>query len=451
MASPNSENVTFQHSLEAAARSRFVIPVLIAAGLLAATVNELSYQRSSDALAHGIALTDARVQAAEALQLLTDVGLYARAYLLSNNASDAQRYRETVTRARASKQKTFDLVAALSPGRVEPTGALDQMVTELMTDTTRWVELVERGELEAAKAAAVTNTTDQRRELLRDEFDKLLQSTARVQGETRFSLWQAIYINRLALHFIAIAAVLGLLVFRRQLIREHDTLVEERKLLVQRVRERTIELTQTAQHLVSAREDERTWLARELHDELGGTLTVMKLDLARLRRIPELPEKATERIASLDGRLNEGIALKRRIIENLHPSSLDQLGLVPALELLCTDMAEALQVPVHVELEPISLEKSTELALYRVVQEALTNIGKYAQCSEVNVSLRVLGPQLQLSVRDNGAGFVPSKVPHGHHGLIGMRIRLEAHGGRLHVDSSPGNGTTVNAELPAQS
>jgi len=227
-------------------------------------------------------------------------------------------------------------------------------------------------------------------------------------------------------------------------------LAKERMLLADRVRERTAELTEMTNHLVHAREDERARIARELHDEMGGLLTAIKLDFARLRRLPDLPQKALERMVAIESRLNEGIALKRRIIEHLRPSALDQLGLVSALEILCSDMAGVLGVPVHADLETVSVGKIAELTLYRAAQEALTNIGKYAHCRQVQVSMHQRGAEVLLTVRDDGRGFDPTQVPHGHHGLVGMRVRLELHGGWLKLESAPGRGTTLTAELPVE-
>jgi signal transduction histidine kinase len=106
-------------------------------------------------------------------------------------------------------------------------------------------------------------------------------------------------------------------------------------------------------------------------------------------------------------------------------------------------------VPVRAELEAVAVPKNVELTLYRAAQEALTNIGKYAHCSQVRVTMRCTGPWVRLTVHDDGRGFLLAKISHGHHGLLGMRVRLESHGGRLVVDSAPGRGTTLTAEVPA--
>lgn len=425
------------------------MPIVLALGIVAMAVNESTYRHSHRTLTNGIALTDARIQAAQTLQLLTDAGLHARSYLLGGIPKDAQAYRESIRKMQEVKQKTFDLVAKANPGSSVSVEEIERLMAVQIATVDNWVDLMTRGEREAAVAAATNNQNRARREKLREEFEKLLGSAAQEQQTARFSLYQAASISRWAVHILALAAMLGMVLFRRQLQRGDEDLAAERMLLADRVRERTAELTEITGHLVHAREDERARLARELHDEMGGLLTAIKLDLARLRRLPEMPQKALERMQAIESRLNEGIALKRRIIEHLRPSSLDQLGLVPALEILCSDMAEVLGVPVHADLQEVSLGKNEELTLYRAAQEALTNIGKYAQCSEVQMSMRQNGAEAQLTVHDDGRGFEPSQVPHGHHGLIGMRVRLELNGGRLTVNSAPGRGTTVSAVLPA--
>ena len=450
MPKPPKKSHSLQHSLEAVARGRYVMPIVLVLGVVAMAVNESTYMHSHRTLTNGIALTDARVQAAETLQLITDAGLYARSFLLAGAPDEAKAYNDAVLKMRAVKQKTFDLVAEVDPGGTVSVVEIDRLLTEHIAATDNWVDLMARGEREAALAAAVSGQSRARRDQLREEFDKLLHNAAQVQQKARFSLYQASSMSRLAVHFLAFAGILSMALFRRQLRRGDEDLAKERLLLADRVRERTEELTEMTSHLVHAREDERARLARELHDELGGLLTAMKLDFARLRRLPDMPQKALERMLAIESRLNEGIALKRRIIEHLRPSSLDQLGLVPALEILCSDMAEVLGVPVRVDLEEVSVSKSAELTLYRTAQEALTNIGKYAHCRRVKVSMQQRGDEAKLTVHDDGCGFEPTQVPHGHHGLVGMRVRLELHGGRLKVESAPGRGTTVTAELPQQ-
>ncbi|QCB48340.1 ATP-binding protein [Hydrogenophaga sp. PAMC20947] len=441
---------SFRHSFEAVARGRYLMPVVLALGVTTMAVNESTFQHSFGTLNTGIALTDARVQAAETLQLLTDAGLYARSYILSGSPDEAVEYRATVERMQAVKQKAFDLVSKVDPQGQVSVEAVEQLVNEHIRSTDEWVMLVARGDTEAALTAAVSSTNRERRDRLREAFASVLESAAGIQQGARFSLYNALSMSRFAVHLLALAAVLSMFMFRRQLRLGDEQLAKEQLLLADRVKERTAELTEMATHLVHAREDERAHIARELHDEMGGLLTAMKLDFARLRRLPDMPDKATERMASIEARLNEGIALKRRIIENLRPSSLEQLGLVPALDILCRDMSAALSRPVHADLQPVNVENAAELTLYRIAQESLTNAGKYAHCSRIEVQLKQAGGSVTLRVHDDGRGFQPQQVTHGRHGLVGMRVRVESHGGRLNLKSAPGQGTTIEATLPVQ-
>ncbi len=203
-------------------------------------------------------------------------------------------------------------------------------------------------------------------------------------------------------------------------------------------------------HLQTAREDERSRLARDLHDELGALLTSAKLDAARIKsRLAGTAPEALERLSHLVETLNSGIALKRRIIEDLRPSALSNLGLVAALEILTREFAEQSGIAVHHALEPVPLEADAELVVYRLVQEAITNIAKYAKAKQVWVSLSAQGGHVQASVRDDGVGFDISAQPGSAHGLVGMRFRVEAEGGTLTLQSTPGEGTLIQVSLPA--
>ena len=219
------------------------------------------------------------------------------------------------------------------------------------------------------------------------------------------------------------------------------------------VTERTAELTALTYHLQTAREDERARLARDLHDEMGALMTSAKLDAARIRArltamVLPAPE-ALERLAHLIDTLNKGIALKRRIVEDLHPSSLNMLGLVVTLEIMAREFADSSGLEVVCALEPVSLSASSNLMVYRLMQEALTNISKYAQASRVWMSLSSQGGQVEASVRDNGVGFDTRAPTRSAHGLVGMRFRVEAEGGVLSIVASPGLGTLLLARLPA--
>lgn len=212
---------------------------------------------------------------------------------------------------------------------------------------------------------------------------------------------------------------------------------------------RTAELERLANHLINVQERERERLARELHDELGSLLTAAKFDVARVKsRLPTEPPELHERLSHLTNTLNAGIAIKRKIIEDLRPSSLSNLGLPAALEILTQEFRANTQLPVDISVDEVTLNEGQQLGVYRLVQEALTNIAKHARATQVQVLVKNYMNHIEVVVSDDGVGFDAGKSKHASHGLSGMRQRMHALKGRLELNSAPGQGTTIKAILP---
>ena len=286
---------------------------------------------------------------------------------------------------------------------------------------------------------------------------ELLEQESRSVEAGRSNIYQTLMLSRIGVAVLSGFSLLALALYLRQgaLLdrqrQEQQHLVQvERDNLEVVVVQRTAQLTELALHLQTAREDERGRLARDLHDELGAFLTSAKLDAARIKsRLAGTAPEALERLGHLIETLNSGIAMKRRIIEDLRPSALDNLGLVVALEILAREFAEQSGIDVHQALEPVELEADAELVVFRLVQEALTNIAKYAKAKQVWISLGMQAGQVLVSVRDDGVGFDTTARSTSAHGLVGMRFRVEAGGGSLILQSAPGTGTSIRVSLPA--
>ncbi|HEX3139722.1 MAG TPA: sensor histidine kinase, partial [Rhizobacter sp.] len=231
---------------------------------------------------------------------------------------------------------------------------------------------------------------------------------------------------------------------------EQQRLVQaEHERLEREVTERTAQLTELADHLQTAREDERHRLARNLHDELGSLLTSAKLDAARIRsRLVGVAPEALERLNHLVDTLNSSIAMGRRIIEDLRPSTLGNLGLIPTLEILARDFSSSSGIEVDCALTPVKLDTDAELVIYRLVQESFTNIAKYAHAKQVWIGLESRNGRAEVTIRDDGVGFDPSQQPRSAFGLVGMRYRVKAEGGSLNLASAPGQGTRIEVSLP---
>jgi signal transduction histidine kinase len=255
-------------------------------------------------------------------------------------------------------------------------------------------------------------------------------------------------VRRWSIHGLAVLAAAALWAYLRRVRAETAQREAARAQLEHEVQARTEDLRALAANLQTMQEDERALLSRELHDELGGLLTAAKLDLARAARAADLAQSA-ERIGQAGRRIDEVVGVKRRIIEDLRPTALEHLGLRTSLEQLCRDVAKRLEIEVVARLDDVALPAPAQIAVYRLVQEALTNIQKYARAKRVDVTLTRERSDVQLVVQDNGQGFDTSGLRVARHGLAGMRYRVEALGGRLAIRSSPGEGTRIEAHLPS--
>lgn len=230
-------------------------------------------------------------------------------------------------------------------------------------------------------------------------------------------------------------------------------LEEENERLEDEVHRRTAELTQLATYLTDVREMEKMHLARELHDELGALLTAAKLDADRIERLlpPESQTLVADRIARLRQSLIGGITLQRRIINDLRPALLHDLGLIEALKALTEEFRQQEEIEVDADLEEIEsmLPADVSLSLFRIVQEALTNIRKYARARRVRVSLSTTPRGIELEIEDDGIGFDLASPKLARHGLAGIKHRVFTHGGRLDLQTAPGAGVTIRVVLPA--
>ena len=284
------------------------------------------------------------------------------------------------------------------------------------------------------------------------------QNTLRVSANS--ALDRTLLFNRYGVALLSAVLMLALLLYLQKsddLATAQETQKKELQaandVLEAEVLQRTTQLTNLTRHLLTAREDERHRLARNLHDDLGSLLTAAKLDAARIRsRLgPNAPE-AQARLSDLVNKLNASIALGRSIIEDLRPSTLDHLGLAATLELLAADFSQRAGIPVHTRFEPIRLQPAVELVVFRVVQEALTNLSKYAHARQVWITVLPVAVRpewVSVNVRDDGVGFDASLPSRSAFGLLGMRFRVEAEGGSLRVQSHPGQGTQIEVTLPA--
>jgi PAS domain S-box-containing protein len=203
----------------------------------------------------------------------------------------------------------------------------------------------------------------------------------------------------------------------------------------------------------TAREEEKARISRELHDELGQNLTALKMDLSWLQAHTSSDASANiiERIRAMQGVLDSTVVATRRIAADLRPMMLDDLGLKAALEWLVQDFTQRLTVPCEllIDEDVIELDTRVQSALYRAVQECLTNIARHAHATQVQIELQMSPAKVTLQIRDNGVGMVDeARGKRGSFGLIGMRERIYILDGEVAIVSQIGKGTLITISLP---
>jgi two-component system sensor kinase len=212
------------------------------------------------------------------------------------------------------------------------------------------------------------------------------------------------------------------------------------------------EIRQLALATQTAREHEKARMARELHDELGQALTALKMDVAWLQNnLDSDPAKLTARMLAMSALLDGTMAATRRIAADLRPLILSDLGLEPALEWLVGDFSRRHGVTCELQVAPdcADLADPAASALYRIVQEGLTNIARHAGAAAARVRIRQSGGEVMLTVQDYGRGFDPqAPAAEGSYGIKGIRERVYLLGGRVDFLSGPGRGTVVQAVIP---
>lgn len=225
-------------------------------------------------------------------------------------------------------------------------------------------------------------------------------------------------------------------------------------LLVRPVRRLAEFRTEMLARTISAQENERRRIARDLHDEVGQSLTSLLVGLRNVSDSESL-EAVRSRVQPLREVASTVLEDIKRLARGLRPSVLDDLGLTPALERLIQDFVKTYGVDVSLEISGLSdsrLPEQHEVTVYRIVQESLTNIAKHAQAATANVAIQRLGDQLRIAIQDDGRGFVVATakqmISEGHLGLTGMQERAALLGGWLTIQSQPGQGTHTVSELP---
>jgi signal transduction histidine kinase len=436
-------------------RSRFVFPLAIAAALAMLVISEGAYWKSAQALNELAEISEVSSDILRLQQNVLAAEAGQRGYLLTARREYLTPYKEALKEIEASFQRLEQYHDA-GQAHDEVLGTLRALTEKKLSELAVAIRLYDDGKSAASTDIVLSTLNKKQMEAIRALGTQLLSALALKSEARRETLYSTLQGRRIGMALLTAISLLALYLFLRrthelkqQELRLKDLVQAERDQLEIEVVQRTAQLTELTRYLHTAREDERNRLARNLHDELGALLTSAKLDAARIKsRLTGTAPEALERLTHLVQTLNQSIALGRSIIEDLRPSTLGNLGLVATLEILAREFAEQSNIAVDCALSPVKLDANAELMVYRLAQEAITNVSKYARARRVWLTLAARQGQVEVSVRDDGVGFDTSAPAKSAFGLLGMRFRVEAEGGKLMLTSSPGQGTRVSASLP---
>jgi signal transduction histidine kinase len=429
-------------------RHPLVLALALAAAAVMLFISEGSYFRAVGTLNALGAMSTARASLQGLERSFLDAETGQRGYLLTGRQEYLRPYEQALGEIDGSF-RFLERYYADEPASMALLSQLRAASDTRLSELALTLRLHQQGRESATRDIVLSDIGKEQMDRIRAlSAELLVKETLRVAAG-RNDIYGTLMLSRIG---IAALSGIGLLALFMYLHEQQRLLQAERDRLEVEVRQRTAQLTELAHHLQSAREDERNRLARNLHDELGALLTSAKLDAARIKsRLAGTAPEALERLAHLVGTLNSSIALGRRIIEDLRPSTLSNLGLAATLEILAREFAERSGVQVHCQLQGVTLEANAELVIYRVVQEAITNISKYASATQVWITLAAHDGQVEVSVRDDGIGFDTAVPRSSTYGLMGMRFRVEAEGGSLTLSSIVGQGTLIRVRLPLSS
>jgi PAS domain S-box-containing protein len=230
--------------------------------------------------------------------------------------------------------------------------------------------------------------------------------------------------------------------------------ITERKESEEEINRSYEQLRELTSYLQVIRENERTSIAREIHDELGQQLTGLKLDISWIhKKIPEKQNEISEKLKGVLKLLDDTIKTVRKIASDLRPSILDDIGIVGALEWQSKEFERrsGIKTIFTSDLEELQLPEDLSTAFFRIFQESLTNVARHAEATTIHTSFDKKNGKLVLTISDNGKGMDLERMENKTLGLLGMKERTQMIGGEFYITSEPGNGTTVSVSIPASS
>jgi len=433
-----------------------VAAVVSIAILVVAELSQRSFSGAQADIGNGLLL---RAKLLQLEKTVLEAETAQRGYLLSRKPAYLEPFQRSVEAIRPQQRELLDMAYQDKPVR-DRLQELSGLIALKLSDMEKSVKVASAEEFERTLAMLEGDEGRQLMDKIRKGFAEL-NGIVSQQMESNTARWQesmetsrSAIVTTVGLNVILIATLALLLIRDQRRVRaESRTQNSLAEKLESQVENRTRELSSLSAFLQTNSEREKASLARELHDELGGILTPAKMDLSWLQgRLGATPEYG-ERMNRLSKLIDQGIDLKRRIIENLRPSLLDHLGLASAVQWYVDEACKSanlecnLRIADNLERMPADLE----IALYRLVQESVTNIVKHAKARRIDVTVERVAKGLNVVIADDGAGIQDLEAAKTRsHGLAGMNHRIRSVHGTFEIRSHPGHGTRVEVFVPLE-
>ncbi len=432
----------------------------IVVSLAIAVYAELSYRSLESANRQMASAVIMQSTLHETLALVIDAETGQRGHMLTGKVEYLEPYNRALPRLDEAFTRLRELLVVNgSLSQRESVGRFQSLVGKKLAELEATLALYTSEGPDPALKLMNTGIGRRTMDQIRAEVDDMAsQHRGQVDAATR--LWNSdITFARFGMQLMT-AFTVSLLLVVWLLARRDARQREERRLqlagearrLQQLIEDRTVQLSDLSNHLQMVREEEKSKLARDIHDELGGILVSAKMDVAWVeeRLTKEHPEYAFK-LARAQTALDDGVNIKRRIVEDLRPTMLDNLGLGAALDWQVHEICDRAGLKCLVETpdDDGAIPPGIAIALYRIMQEALTNIVKYARAKNVGVEMLVGGDDISLVIDDDGIGI--SESDHGNllsHGITGMRQRVHALHGDFSIRRREEGGTRIEVSVP---
>ncbi len=432
--------------------------IIISLGILA--FSEIGSRELQQVVETHSAALETQTTLSEILGLISDSEAAQRGYILTGKLEYLEPYKQARPKIEDRFRKLTTLLASEgTQAQRDQATKINGLVGKKLGEIDATLALYDRSGRDVAFELMNTGLGKQAMDLLRTEIDSL-GTDQRASMSASDSRWKHdIDFARFAVQWLTACTVILLLVVWLLARREVRLQEERRRIfatesdrLEREVVERTSELAELSTYLQTVREEEKSRLARDIHDELGGILVSAKMDISNVAQsIGNAEPAVAKRLQRALSTLDDGVSIKRRIIEELRPTLLDNLGLVSAIEWLTHEVCNRAGLACELSLADNAndVPPTVGITIYRIVQEALTNILKYAGAKTVTVDLMRDDEGITLILGDDGVGM-PESASRDRlsHGISGMRQRVRALNGEFSIHGEARRGTQIEVRIP---